>query len=89
MAKFQMHAPPDKLLSQHGAAPGGTMNFDANRVRTIFGMSGNQDIAIALVHNRVPALARLYFKHRAGWEIAQVDTALNFRTDHIRIDLIA
>ena len=77
-AEFQVHTSADVASLQHGAAPSGTVDRDRDRLRAEHWMPGNQRLSKPLVFNDVRSVLCLDFQHRAGGNVTQVNTPLDF-----------
>ena len=88
VVKFEMHAAADILELEHGASPGGTGDGDLNRVRTEFGMAGDESVTAAEEHGGVAVVESLDVENGGGREIVEKDSAFDFGLDDGVVDVI-
>ena len=88
MPEFHAHFTPDIAAAKHRRSPSGTVKANEGRFRAIFGMPGNQHIAVTPVFHRISMMARGYFHHGPGREAAEFHTAIDLRLGNGVVDSI-
>jgi len=89
MVKFEVHASPQEMHLDHRTAPGRTCNPDQNRLRTKFGMAGDQRLVLAQDNRRIRVMLGLDVQHCSRGKLLQENPALNLRTHDVAVHLIA
>ena len=89
MAELETHAASDVAGFKHGAAPGGSVDSDGNRLRAKDGMAGDEGLVPAFVQDGVEAIFGSNFKDGSGGKIVEVDAAFDFGLDDVAVDVIA
>ena len=70
MTEFEVHAAADVLKLEHGASPGRAGNGNLHRLRTEFGVTGEQSLTAAEQDGRVAMMHGLDLKHRGRRKVA-------------------
>jgi len=88
MAKFEVHAAADILELEHGTSPRGTGDGDLNRVRTEFGMAGDESVAASEENSGVAVVHGLNVENGGRRKIVEEDSTFDFRLDDGVVDVI-
>jgi len=86
--EFEVHAASYVLELEHGASPGGTGNGYVNRVRTEFGVAGEESVAAPEEDGGITVMHGLDVENGGGREVVEKDSTFDFGLDDGVVDVV-